>query len=160
MLDSLDIDATMNLLAKQAIDITQKSGFDNARNRIHQTAVDILKSTRLSSAPGLVGHPGYPAPQTSELVIPPSLHLLPLYAMALQKSAVLRGGTEIRSDERAYYQNLLSNASVADTRTFIYPRIFSIHDISSDVGLPSDSPEDEDGVLTAGQWSQIARHSY
>lgn len=36
-----------------------------------------------------------------------------------------------RSDERAYYHQRISNADVNSTRVFIYPRLFSIQDMSA-----------------------------
>lgn len=36
MLETVDMDCAMNLLAKQAVDIAQKSGLENARQRVHQ----------------------------------------------------------------------------------------------------------------------------
>jgi hypothetical protein len=55
----------------------------------------------------------------------------------------------VRIDERAYYHQLLQNMDVEESKVFIYPRMFSIHDMSTDAGLPSDSAED-DGP-TAGE---------
>jgi protein transport protein SEC24 len=71
--------------------------------------------------------------------LPNSLLLLPLYAMSLQKSLVLRGGTDVRVDERAFFQLLLNNMDIEESKVFIYPRMFSIHDMSHDAGLPSDN---------------------
>jgi len=51
---------------------------------------------------------------------------------------------EIRADERAYYHQLISNMDVPETRVFIYPRLFSLHDMTSDVGLPAIAGADED----------------
>ncbi len=55
-----------------------------------------------------------------------------------------------RSDERAYYHQRITNTNVDATRVFIYPRLFSIHDITSDVGLPVDNSEEVEGIMTAG----------
>lgn len=43
MVESVDVDCAMNMLAKQAVDIAQKTGMDNARNRVHQNTIEILK---------------------------------------------------------------------------------------------------------------------
>jgi hypothetical protein len=43
MVESVDVDCAMNILSKQAVDIAQKTGMDNARSRVHQTTVEILK---------------------------------------------------------------------------------------------------------------------
>ncbi len=64
-------------------------------------------------------------------VLPSSLQLLPLYAMSLQKSLVLRGGSDVRVDERAYFQLCLLNMDIQESKNFIYPRMFSIQ-VSAD----------------------------
>jgi len=43
MVDSVDIDTSMNILAKQAVDMASKAGLENARQRVQATAVDILR---------------------------------------------------------------------------------------------------------------------
>lgn len=85
--------------------------------------------------------------------LPNSLLLLPLYAMSLQKSLVLRGGTDVRIDERAFYQLCVLNFDVEETKVFVYPRLFSLHDMPSDAGLPCDNVDAaiENGVATAGK---------
>jgi protein transport protein SEC24 len=152
MVDSLDIDSAMNLLSKQACDIACKTGFENARSRVNQTTVDILKSARGASGGHLMGAPGQhygqQQVQQSNMPIPNSLLLLPLYSMSLQKSLVLRGGQDVRVDERAYFQQLLYNMDIEESKVFIYPRMFSLHDMATDIGLPSDNADD--GVPTAG----------
>jgi protein transport protein SEC24 len=142
-------------MAKQAVEISQKTGMDNARSRVGQAAVDIVRAATMGGGGGggggMPGAPGYGQPyqqQQAETPQPPSLQLLPLYAMSLQKSLVLRGGNEMRTDERAFYQQLLLNMNVDESRVFIYPRIFSIHDMATDAGLPSDNVDD--GTPVAG----------
>jgi hypothetical protein len=44
-------------------------------------------------------------------------------------------GNEVRTDERAYYHNLLMNMDVEESKVFIYPRMFSIHDMADDAGI-------------------------
>ena len=43
MVESVDVDCAMNILGKQAVDIAQKTGMDNARSRVHQVTVEMLK---------------------------------------------------------------------------------------------------------------------
>eukprot|EP01038_Epipyxis_sp_PR26KG_P006349 gene6349-8746_t len=149
MVESLDIDCAMNLLSKQAIDIALKTGMENARQRVHQTTIEIMRSSKSGAMnAGNYGHgqqqymgqgPSNPAGGQ----IPNSLLLLPLYSMSLQKSLVLRGGSDVRIDERAYFQQLLYNMDIEESKVFIYPRMFSIHDMSSDIGVPSDNADDD-----------------
>jgi len=155
MVEGLDIDCAMNLLAKQAVDIAQKTGMENARQRVNQTTIEIMRASRVGGG-GMnqYGQPQQQAPGSggggaaAGVSIPSSLLLLPLYSMSLQKSAVIRGGTDTRIDERAYFQQLLSNMDIEESKVFVYPRMFSIHDMSSDTGLPCDNADDD--VPTAG----------
>jgi protein transport protein SEC24 len=73
--------------------------------------------------------------------------------MSLQKSLVLRGGTDVRVDERAFFQRLLNNMDIEESKVFIYPRMFSIHDMGHEAGLPCDNVHGEHGdemIATAG----------
>jgi protein transport protein SEC24 len=140
-MDSVDIDCCVNLIAKQAAEVAVKSGMDQARQRTHQLTVDILRASKQSQQRGQ-GFPQQPG-QQADVPTPASLQLLPLYSMSLQKSLALRGGTDVRIDERAFYLQLLSNMTVDESRVFIYPRMFSIHDMPMDAGIPSDETEDE-----------------
>ena len=53
-----------------------------------------------------------------------AIRLLPLYSMALQKNVAFRGGTDVRTDERANAQSQLANMPVSHSRCFTYPRMF------------------------------------
>ena len=164
MLETVDMDCTLNVLSKQAVDLAGKVGFEPARARVHGTAVEVLKAAQGRMAVGNpmgMGGPGMPAqygmnrpgvPQQPERPIPDSLKLFPLYAMALQKSLALRGGQDVRIDERAYYHALVSNMDVEDSKVFIYPRMFSIHEMPADCGLPLDNNEliSNPGIQFAG----------
>ena len=66
-------------------------------------------------------------------MLPEQLQLLPLYAMALQKNMAFRGGTDMRTDERAFLISQLSNMSVEDSRVFVYPRLFEVHNMEPQV---------------------------
>ena len=157
MLETVDMDCTLNIMTKQGIDVAQKVGFEQGRTKVHNTAVGVLSAAQgrmpaPMSMGGMPGQPGIPghayggnrpgmAPQQQERPIPDSLKLLPLYAMALQKSLALRGGSDVRIDERAFYHSLVSNMDVEATKVFVYPRMFSVHDMAEDCGLPVDNNE-------------------
>jgi protein transport protein SEC24 len=150
-LDSIDIDCGINLLCKQSADIALKTGLENARSRVHQLSVDIMRAAKGGPSGGMPGQYGnqfgQQQQQQQQQPLPLSLQLLPLYAMSLQKSLCLRGGSDVRADERSFYMQLVGNMSIDESRIFIYPRMFSIHDMPADTGIPSDSAED---TLVAG----------
>jgi protein transport protein SEC24 len=69
-------------------------------------------------------------------MLPEALQLLPLFCMALAKSALHRGGEHVRSDERAALVYRMLTMPVREARAFIYPRLFSLHDMESEAGRP------------------------
>jgi protein transport protein SEC24 len=157
MLSSADIDCAVNVSIKQSIDIAMKTGLDNARQRVHQTCVEVLRSAQGGGGPqqqqqaGGYGHPQQQQQQQAPATggkVPDSLQLLPLYAMSMQKNLVVRGGTDVRTDERAFFQTLLLNMGIEESKVFIYPRMFSVHDMAIDAGTPSDNIDDD--APTAG----------
>lgn len=94
------------------------------------------------AGPGAAGAGGGGSSSQESQSIPESLSLMPLYAMALQKNVGLRGGHDVRIDERAYYHQLMLNMDVDDSKVFIYPRLFSIHDMALEAGTPNDNADD------------------
>lgn len=149
MLSSADIDCAVNISIKQSIDIAVKTGLDNARQRIHQSCVEVLRTAQSGGNPQQ--HAGYgqhqhhqQQPRSSDGKVPDSLQLLPLYSMSMQKNLTVRGGTDVRIDERAFFQSLLSNMDIEESKVFIYPRMFSIHDMSIDAGTSSDNLDDDE----------------
>ena len=154
MLSVADIDCAVNIAAKQGVDSSLKGGLDAARTRVHQNCVEILRAAKSgvqqTQMPGQYGAmSGYnQAPSSGGSgEVPVSLQLLPLYSMSLQKNLALRGGADVRTDERAFFQSLLSNMDIEESKVFIYPRMFSIHDMPLDAGASSDNADD---VPTAG----------
>jgi len=144
LLDSLDMDCMVNIMAKQGVEVALKSGLENARQRTHQLAVDIMRAAKTPSGP-IVAQPGYgyqAQPSQTEVQLPASLQLLPLYAMSLQKSIAIRGGADVRIDERAFSHQLVFNMDVPESIVFVYPRMFSLHNMGIDVGVPTDNPDE------------------
>lgn len=78
---------------------------------------------------------GAQGPDVSAM-LPESLQLLPLYVMALQKSTIYRGGDYIRSDERAALVYRMLTMPVVTCKAYIYPHLFSLHDMDNTAGRP------------------------
>jgi len=146
---SVDTETMCNLMAKQASILALKSTLENGRNRLQQTCIDIVRAAkggdqRVGYAPQLT--------QQEEKEIPPNLQLLPLYTMALMKNVAFRGGTDIHPDERVQAIQLLANMWVSDSKYFMYPRMFSIHDMDHLAGKPSENEvQVEDSNVYAGR---------
>jgi hypothetical protein len=74
---------------------------------VHASAVEMIRASRApiqqqggGGYGGGYGHQPAMTPSADSAPIIESLSLLPLYAMSLQKSLVIRGGIDVRLDER------------------------------------------------------------
>ena len=160
IIGSVDADAMSTLLAKQALDIGIKTNLDNARNKLQQTCVELIRASKEGDKPRTVS--GYAAPpsmhqqqqggpENEKKSIPENLKLLPLYTLALMKNVAFRGGTDVHPDERVHAMHRLNGMDVGDSKHFIYPRMFSLHDMSASAGLPSNTvPSDDNRKKVAG----------
>lgn len=78
---SVDVDTLCNIMAKQALEISLKTGLDSARTRLQNQCADIVRAYRNSGAYGANkqgGAGGY------QLQLPESLQLLPLYVVRIK----------------------------------------------------------------------------
>lgn len=157
VIGSVDADVVSTLLAKQALDISIKTNLDNARNKLQQACVDLIRASKEGDKPRTVS--GYAAPppmqqqqqpEAENKPVPENLELLPLYTLALMKNVAFRGGTDVHPDERVHAMHRLNAMGVLESKHFIYPRMFSLHDMSPSAGLPSNAPSDDDDNV-AGQ---------
>ena len=158
VINSVDADALTCLLAKQALDVSLKTNLDNARNKILMSCVDLIRASKEGDKPRMIS--GYAAPppmhgqhqqhgpESESKETPENLKLLPLYTLAMMKNVAFRGGTDIHPDERVHAMNLLSGMGVMESKIFVHPRMFSLHDMTSSAGLPSNINDD---TKVAGQ---------
>lgn len=144
LMASIDQEAVCALLSKQAIDISIKTNLDNARNRLQQSCVDMIRIAKEGDKRTVSG---YTVPQQGaaegDKTIPDNLKLLPLYTLALLKNVAFRGGTDVHPDERIASHMKLSSMFVDECLSFIHPRLFAIHSMDPSVGLPSSDDNDE-----------------
>lgn len=153
-------DTLANAMAKIALDNLLRSGLTQARRYLHKTVVDIARGYRLAQA-GSHGAGGLPVTgslsrlpsmaaqqqgtqgttQEANALLPENLAFLPLFSMGLQKSIGFRGGEHIRSDERAALVYRLLTMSVSQSKSFVYPQLYSLHDMEAEVGRPVPSGE-------------------
>lgn len=62
----------------------------------------------------------------SQLILPDTMKVLPVYMNCLLKSCVLASRPEIPTDERAFHRQLVMAMGVADTQLFFYPLLLPI----------------------------------
>lgn len=62
----------------------------------------------------------------SQLILPDTMKVLPVYMNCLLKSCVLASRPEIPTDERAFHRQLVMAMGVADTQLYFYPLLLPI----------------------------------
>ena len=153
---AVDVDAVCNMVAKVALDHTLRTGLSPARAYIQRAVVDIIRGYRTATSPyggpggvsaGILarappgaapgGGPGGPgAGGDPATMLPPCLQLLPLYALSMQKCSLYRGGDNVRADERASLVYRMLSMPFVGTRAYMYPRMYSLHDMEDAAGRP------------------------
>ncbi|KAK5598778.1 Protein transport protein Sec24D [Crenichthys baileyi] len=68
----------------------------------------------------------------SQLILPDSMKVFPVYMNSLMKTAPLVGSTELFTDDRAHQRLSVMAMGVEDTQLQLYPRLIPLHDV--DVG--------------------------
>ena len=143
VIDSVDTDACCALLAKQALEVALKTGLDKARMRLQQICVEMLRASKGGDTRKVSGYsvpPDQNGGAPEEKPVPENLKLLPLYTLATMKNVAFRGGTDVHPDERIQAHHALNRMFVTDSKHFIYPRMFSIHNMSANAGLSVEEP--------------------
>jgi len=150
---SVDADAATCLMAKQAVELVLKSGLDNARMRMQQVCVEMIRAAKEGDKRTVSGYsvPGQQQQNTAEKPIPKNLKLFPLYALATMKNVAFRGGTDVHPDQRVQAYYLVNELFVTDMKHFVYPRMFSLHEMEPTAGLPSPTAGDADPETIAGR---------
>ena len=153
-MESVDAEAAAALLSKQALNVALKTNLDNARNKLQHTCAEMIRSSKEGDKRTVSGYsiPSSQSNDADEKKTLENLELLPLYTLALMKNAAFRGGTDVNPDERISAQMKILSMFVEDTITFIHPRLYSIHDMDSQAGLPvNDDDVGNDEIKTAGR---------
>lgn len=139
---SLDSDACVALMSKQALDVCMKSSLDNARMRLQQVCVELIKTSKGGDKRTVSGY-SVPPPSgqgggsdDADKPIPENVSSLPLYTLATMKNVAFRGGTDVHPDERAQSHYTLNSMWVDQTKVFVHPRLFAIHEMEAHAGLP------------------------
>lgn len=122
---SADLDAVMNCLIRSAVFDVANLNLATVRSQLIERCIEVLTVYRKFCA----------TPTSSgQLILPEALKFMPIYTQAVVKNLLLRPGSDIFVDERAY---LLSNFVILPpflTTPFIYPRMYAVHDIPVELG--------------------------
>ncbi|NWU96232.1 SC24D protein, partial [Upupa epops] len=117
---SCETDALINFFAKSAFKAVLSQPLKAVRDILVNQTAHMLACYRKSCAS--------PAP-VSQLILPDTMKVLPVYMNCLLKCCVLVGRPEIPTDERAHHRQLVMSMGVADTQLFFYPQLWPIHSL-------------------------------
>ncbi|WAQ81817.1 hypothetical protein PtA15_2A129 [Puccinia triticina] len=131
--------AIATLLANKAVERSMQARLEDARDAVTNKLVDILGTYKATMTAAGTG----PSPQ---LVISENLKILPLLLLGLLKHVGLRQSSQIPSDVRAYAQALLTTLPCQLLVPYLYPTLYSLHNMPKECGTVG-----EQGVILPPQ---------
>ncbi|WEW60633.1 COPII subunit [Emydomyces testavorans] len=125
---SADQTAITTYFSHKAVERTLGSGLEQARDALQAKIIELLSTYRKELAGGSVSGGG--------LQFPSNLRGLPVLFLALIKNIGLRKSAQIPTDIRSAALCLLSTLPLPLLIQYIYPKMYSLHDMPEDTGMP------------------------
>ncbi|TKA70022.1 Protein transport protein SEC24 [Cryomyces minteri] len=125
---SADQQAIVAYFSHKAVERALGSGLDAARDALQAKIVELLQTYKKELAGGNMGGGGLQFPQ--------NLRGLPVLFLGLMKNLGLRKSAQIPSDLRSAALCLLSTLPLPLMMQYIYPRLYSLHDMPDNAGIP------------------------
>jgi len=137
----------LDFTAKAALEKLSSTKLPNIREAIVNKLIEILLAYRTSTFPNAA------VSIQSQLNIPTSIPNFVLYILALIKNPALRGGSDIKFDERVYWINALRTIPLEEAAIFIHPRLYSLSPsgLTAEIGVVND-----DGTVTLPSQSALS----
>ncbi|KAL8918278.1 MAG: hypothetical protein Q9208_007446 [Pyrenodesmia sp. 3 TL-2023] len=127
MYASADQAAIATFYSHKAVERALGSGLEPARDALQSKLVELLQTYRKELAGGNMGGGG--------LQFPANLRCLPVLFLGLIKNIALRKSAQIPSDMRSAALCQLSTLPLPLLIQFIYPKMYSLHDMPDHAGL-------------------------
>ena len=127
---SADQLAITAFFSHKAVERSLGSGLENARDAIQAKLVELLQTYKKELAGGSMGGGG--------LQFPSNLRGLPILFLGLMKNVGLRKSAQIPSDMRSAALCQLSTLPLPLLVQYIYPKLYSLHDMPDDAGVVDD----------------------
>jgi protein transport protein SEC24 len=134
---SADQCAITTFFSHKAVERALSSGLEAARDALQTKLVELLQTFKKELAGGNMGGGG--------LQFPANLRGLPVLFLGLIKNVGLRKSAQIPSDLRSAALCQLSTLPLPLLMQYIYPRLYSLHDMPDNAGVPD--PETSQIVL-------------
>ncbi|KAL2194576.1 hypothetical protein P885DRAFT_80264 [Corynascus similis CBS 632.67] len=133
---SADQCAITTYYSHKAVERALSNGLDSARDMLQSKITELLQTFKKELAGGSMG---------GGLQFPSNLRGLPALFLGLIKHVGLRKSAQIPSDLRSAALCLLSTLPLPLLMQYIYPRLYSLHDMPDNAGYPD--PETSQIVL-------------
>jgi protein transport protein SEC24 len=124
---SADQAAITAYFSHKAVERTLGSGLEAARDALQAKLIEMLSTYRKELAGGNMGGGG--------LQFPANLRGLPILFLGLMKNLGLRKSAQIPTDMRSAALCLLSTLPLPLLIQYIYPKMYSLHDMPDDAGV-------------------------
>ena len=124
---SADQCAVTTYFSHKAVERALSSGLDAARDALQTKLTELLQTFKKELAGGSMGGSG--------LQFPANLRGLPILFLGLIKNIGLRKSAQIPSDLRSAALCLLSTLPLPLLMQYIYPRMYSLHDMPDNAGI-------------------------
>ncbi|KAG8939549.1 COPII coat Sec23p-Sfb3p heterodimer component [Tulasnella sp. 424] len=121
-----DQDTGVCLMAKEAALAMSRKMLTEIREDLSQRFVDLLVGYRKNCAAST-------AP--SQLILPESYKLLPVFGGAILKTQALKGGP-VSSDTRAISRHRILSSGASSLMAYLYPRAVAVHDLRPTTAFP------------------------
>ncbi|CAE6490795.1 unnamed protein product [Rhizoctonia solani] len=115
-------------VCKEALQMMSQRSLTEIRDSISEKCAALLLAYRRNCAAST---------SPTQLILPEAFKTLPVYVLGLLKSRPLKGSNVI-TDVRNYHAERLISISTSATMRYLYPRMTAIHDLSPNVGFPSE----------------------
>ncbi|KAI1319583.1 hypothetical protein F5Y16DRAFT_390768 [Xylariaceae sp. FL0255] len=137
MYASADQCAITTYFSHKAVERALSGGLDAARDALQGKIIELLQTFKKELGGGSMGGGG--------LQFPANLRGLPVLFLGLMKNVGLRRSAQIPSDLRSAALCQLSTLPLPLLMQYIYPRLYSLHDMPDNAGVPD--PETSQIVL-------------
>ena len=125
---SADQCAIVTYFSHKAVERTLSNGLEAAREALQSKLIELLQTFRKELAGGNMGGGG--------LQFPANLRGLPVLFLGLIKNVGLRKSAQIPTDLRSAALCQLSTLPLPLLMQYIYPRLYSLHDMPDNAGTP------------------------
>ncbi|KAI9797472.1 MAG: COPII subunit [Candelina submexicana] len=128
---SADQTAIATFFSHKAVERALSGGLEAARDALQAKVVELLQTYKKELAGGNMGGGG--------LQFPVNLRGLPVLFLGLMKNIGLRKSAQIPSDLRSAALCQLSTLPLPLLIQYVYPKLYSLHDMPDDAGLPDEN---------------------